>query len=660
MQRYYGRRPQPGVAPKDPPMPNEMPPLRAPHRAPRLPMGAILLGAAALGACGEEAVAPASAPTQEVSTDYLSIPVQTYGGIEATEGVKRARKDVDPNNTEWLTEAIHEAAKKELHEFMQKVASPARNEEINLHATQQFTGTTAWRPSKLELTFDDGTLKSERGVEFSDETFGRERLEGVSDELLSHFGWSAKEREEQGIELHFKTKIYTTTRSKEYEDRVTTESLVILDGPHKSGGSLLIEMNWNIEWLVRGIGQSSGLTTQLRAIHLDSYTETRNLGEPLFAEVTGHLFDDVPRFEEEFQIGTSAYHHHIDLMDENIFAGQIGIAVGDVDEDGLEDLFIPQQGGHPNRLLKHMPDGSLKDISDGSGLNLLEGCQSALILDFDNDGHADIAMARHNLLVLGYGDGSGKFELIKPVSAGLDKIKSIAAADWDQDGDLDIYTCMYSKEGPLGTIPVPYQDAVNGPPNVAWRNSPDKQRARERWTNVTAELGLDQNNNKFSYGASFEDFDADGDLDLYVVNDFGSNNYYQNDGGHFSDRAHELGIADIAAGMGVSVGDVDGDGDIDIYVTNMWSSAGRRITSQEDQFMVNRSEERKQQLVRHARGNTLFLNDGKGGFEDATLASGSMNSGWAWGAMLVDLNNNGLLDIYSPNGFITGKDSKDL
>lgn len=608
-----------------------------------------------LAACADEGPAPVATRSPALATDGLNIPIEAYSGFEASESVKRSQTHVDPAKAGWYTEAVAESAKEELHLFIDKVASPQRNLRIEQHVTQEFTGSSSWRPSSLKETFDDGTLRVQKAASFSDQRFSRDQLKEVSDDLLSAFGWSEAERQEASIALHTKSKIFETHRVEGEPTLVQTKAIMRLDGPTKTGDSLLIDMIWNIEWLVRNSSKEKEITTQIRAIELDSYTEVLNRNQTLFAEVTGHVFENVPRFDDEFRIGTSSYHHHIDLMDENIFAGQIGIAVGDVDEDGLEDLFIPQQGGHPNRLLKHLPDGTLKDISDESGLNLLEGCQSALILDFDNDGHADIAMARHNLLVVGYGDGTGKFELIRPVSVGLDKIKSLAAADWDQDGDLDIYACMYSKEGPLGTIPVPYQDATNGPPNVAWLNTPDKERPRERWTDVTAEIGLDHNNNKFSYGASFEDFDGDGDLDLYVANDFGSNNLYRNENGHFRDVALEVGAQDMAAGMGVSIGDVDSDGDFDIYVTNMWSSAGRRVTTQADRFMPGRSEERISQLERHARGNTLLLNDGQGNFLDATETSGAENGGWAWGAMLVDINNNGLLDIYSPNGFITGK-----
>ncbi len=88
--------------------------------------------------------------------------------------------------------------------------------------------------------------------------------------------------------------------------------------------------------------------------------------------------------------------------------------------------------------------------------------------------------------------------------------------------------------------------------------------------------------------ASWEDYDQDGDLDLYVANDFGRNNLYRNDDGQFVDVAAEAGVEDISAGMSVSWGDYNNDGQADLYVGNMFSSAGNRVTYQR-QFSSDRA-----------------------------------------------------------------------
>ena len=181
-----------------------------------------------------------------------------------------------------------------------------------------------------------------------------------------------------------------------------------------------------------------------------------------------------------------------------------------------------------------------------------------------------------------------------------------------------------------------------------------------KFTNATAEVGLDQNNTKFSLVSIWEDFDDDGDVDLYVANDFGTNNLYRNDNGHFVDVAMEVGAEDMAAGMGLSTADFDLDGDMDLLITNMFSSAGQRIVPQTDLFMQGQNQDVHQHYGRHARGNTLLANNGDGTFEDVTMAAGISVGGWSWGSKFVDFNNDGYADIYAPNGFITGPDTNDL
>ena len=180
---------------------------------------------------------------------------------------------------------------------------------------------------------------------------------------------------------------------------------------------------------------------------------------------------------------------------------------------------------------------------------------------------------------------------------------------------------------------------------------------------MTVETGLDVNNRRYSYAASWEDFDSDGDMDLYVANDFGRNNLYRNQlvetgKPHFEDVAEQLGVEDISAGMSVTWGDYNNDGLSDIYVSNMFSSAGNRIVYQR-QFRPNTSKSLSS-FQRHARGNTLFENNGEGGFRDVSADAGVTMGRWAWGSKFGDLNNDGLLDLYVTNGFITTEDTGDL
>ena len=182
-------------------------------------------------------------------------------------------------------------------------------------------------------------------------------------------------------------------------------------------------------------------------------------------------------------------------------------------------------------------------------------------------------------------------------------------ADYDRDGWLDIYFCLYLYY--QGTdqyrYPSPYYDAENGPPNFMMRNQRDGS-----FRDVTAEAGLDQNNTRYSFCCAWSDYNRDGWPDLYVVNDFGRKNLYRNNGdGTFTDVAPHAGVEDVGAGMSVCWFDHDNDGAEDLYVANMWTAAGKRISTQEI-FQKDTPEAARALYRKHAMGNSLFRNNGEG------------------------------------------------
>jgi len=174
---------------------------------------------------------------------------------------------------------------------------------------------------------------------------------------------------------------------------------------------------------------------------------------------------------------------------------------------------------------------------------------------------------------------------------------------------------------------------------------------------------LYQNNHRFSFATAWEDYDNDGDLDLYVANDFGRNVLFRNDlneeGRRFTDVSRQAGVEDIAAGMSVTWGDYNHDGWMDLYVSNMFSSAGSRITSQ-SQFKRDEDDQTRKDIQRHARGNSLFENQGDGTFRDVSVDAAVTMGRWAWGSLFVDINNDGWEDLYVANGFFTTPDTGDL
>jgi hypothetical protein len=380
--------------------------------------------------------------------------------------------------------------------------------------------------------------------------------------------------------------------------------------------------------------------------------EEASAESPLLADCTESLFPDGDAWQR-LRPGIAHWRARLDqALGLPILGHPAGIAVGDVDGDGLEDLYLCQPGGVPNLLLLHRPDGTVRDVAAAAGVDFLDFTRSALLVDLDGDGDRDLVLTLLADLVLLANDGSGGFEIRASHSA--PGATSLTAADYDLDGDLDLYACAYSSPYDGDALPVPYHDAENGQPNLCLRNDGEWS-----FVDATAATGLDANNRRFSLAAAWEDYDDDGDPDLYVANDFGRNNLYRNDGGRFVDVAVEAGVEDVSAGMGASWADYDGDGRMDLHVGNMFSSAGNRVTYQR-RFKPGEDESVRAAYRRHARGDSLFRNAGGGRFEDVTLEAGVAMGRWAWGALFADLDLDGRQDIVVPNGFLTEERADDL
>ena len=371
---------------------------------------------------------------------------------------------------------------------------------------------------------------------------------------------------------------------------------------------------------------------------------------PWFHDATNTVIGKNPRFKPQVLHGIDHWAQQITRIGDLSLAGHHGLSVGDVDGDGLEDLYVCDGGSLPNQLYLQQPDGTAKEVALDWGVAWLEDSRSALFVDLDNDGDQDLVVATIAMIAFAENLDNQAFKL-RGGFPGAPYPFSLSASDFDLDGDLDIYTCIYGagnqpkKRGFEASSPTPFNDAENGGRNVLLSNLGGFQ-----FADVTREVGLDQNNTRWSFSASWEDYDRDGDPDLYVANDFGRNCLYQNNNGQFSNIARRAGVEDMAAGMSVSWGDSNRDGAPDLLIGNMFSSAGQRVS-----YQRNYEAGKK----RMARGNTLFIGS-KDGFQEASIASGITNSGWAWSSGFADLNNDGWEDIVVTNGYLSNSRDDDL
>ncbi len=382
--------------------------------------------------------------------------------------------------------------------------------------------------------------------------------------------------------------------------------------------------------------------------------------QPLFADITAHAFAGTPTFHQQLARGIPWWRANLDAATGIDVHGHNGIAVGDIDNSGFDAIYICQPAGLPNRLFRNRGPGpasaTFEDITDLSGLGLLDATSSALFADFRNSGQQDLVILRPEGPLLFLNRGGGKFEqhpnAFRFRTAPQGSFTSMAAADYDRDGYLDLYLCSYNffRDGAQYRYPLPYEDARNGPPNFLFRNELATTGA---FVDTTTAAGLNHHNDRFSLSAAWCDYNGDGWPDLCVANDFGRKNLYRNTNGVFRDIAPEANADDPGAGMSAAWFDYDGDGLPDLYLSNMWSDSGQRTIAAKDLKPPDLWQ-------RHPKGNTLLRNKGDGTFEDTTAQQGVEMGRWAWSSGGFDFDNDGAPEIFITTGMLTNESPTDL
>lgn len=605
---------------------------------------------------------PGMAPSPGNATDTAPVegdsddqPAETMAALNTPtiqDLANQQREELDPHTDGWESEALAQDALSVLDRMLKHLRQQpaARREELAPMLAADFA-CTPLRPPGLIESYRDETVVVHRAdpTALGDAAAAHRGVSGLVtalDDLYEPFRPADR--------LHAKVKVYgLVTRG----DIAATKALVEMS-TESPGGRSQSEATWECLW-----SKAGGRPLRLSAIRVRDYEEVTTRAEHgvWFADCTQSVLGKNASFQNQLGYGLDHWLRRIERTHRMHVFMASGLAVGDVNGDGREDLYVCQPGGLPNRLYQQNEDGSATDVSERAGVDWLDSTSSALLVDLDNDGDPDLVAATLTGLLVMENDSTGQFRLRAVLSTSGDEMQSLSAADYDVDGDLDLYICLnFAKVGP-GTQPertFVYHDANDGAPNHLFRND---LAGSDQWqfTDVTRSTGLDVDNRRHSLAASWEDYDNDGDPDLYVANDYGRNCLYRNDGGKFVNVAASAGVVDFGSGMSASWGDYNRDGMMDLYVSNMFSSAGGRVTGQPG-FRPGADETTRRVLRRFAKGNSLFVNQGDGTFREVSHELAVEIARWAWSSIFIDVNNNGWDDIFVANGYITADDTVDL
>ena len=551
---------------------------------------------------------------------------------------------VEPGTDEYISEKYAAEIADVLREWSEELrVSPSSLQKVEKSLDASFT---AAPPTPIqEKTLRSGAIAVSRRIFSSEATLGREQF-------LAELGRSIASL--NGLETA-ELLIVAITQIGSSPLRVRVE--VRYDFVGRQEGVAREERigRWLMEWIQNDAHRWKVARWTARA-------ETFSRAEqPVFADITIQALGETDSYKNQLCHGMDYWRTVLDGATGITVYGNSGIAAGDFDNDGFDDLYVSQPAGLPNRLYRNRGNGTFEDATETAGVGVLDETACSLFADFENRGLQDLLVvtATGPLLFMNQGNGrfahkAGAFQFATPPSG---TFTHAAVSDYDGDGRLDVYFCLYSYYFGLEQYhyPVPYFDARNGPPNFLFHNE-----GNGFFRDRTQAAGLNVENDRYSFACIWGDFNADGHPDLYVVNDFGRNNLYRNNGdGTFTSVSASAQVDEPGAGMSACWLDFTNDGKQDVYSAGMWVPAGLRVFDQAP-FHATEPETIRSFYKRHMSGNSLYLNKGDGRFQNVAPQAGVEVGRWSWSTDAWDFDQDGYSDLYVANGYISGSGDLDV
>lgn len=352
---------------------------------------------------------------------------------------------------------------------------------------------------------------------------------------------------------------------------------------------------------------------------------------------------------------------------EHLYNGS-GVAVGDINNDGLPDLYFASTLGR-NKLYLNLGNFRFKDITDaaGVGVGVNQMCTGVNMIDINNDGWLDILVCKSNMLddrsakkVLFINNGNGTFT-DRAKEYGLDDNSYSLQAyffDYDNDGDMDVFFVNHPKDFSTVTqITAKMQNGklVKAEDTVVARISNRLYENRNgKFFDVTKKANL-LTHNAFGLSGAIYDFNHDGFQDIYVANDFNKPDYLfiNNGNGTFHEDYMSYFGHSCFFSMGMDVNDLNNDGDEDVFNVDMASDDPVR---QKQLFVHNINYDRFHLMTQLGLNyqyprNCVQVNNGNGRFSDVAWYSGMAQTDWSWSPLIADYDNDGWKDVFISNGF---------
>lgn len=397
-------------------------------------------------------------------------------------------------------------------------------------------------------------------------------------------------------------------------------------------------------------------------------SSTQPPADPIFLlldpEKTGINFSN--KIEENLNLNV--------LMYEYLYNGG-GVAVGDLNQDGLEDIYFSANLG-PNHLYLNQGDLKFVEIAAKARVTGKDGPwkTGVVFVDINGDQKLDIYLLRSgalppekrkNELFVNQGNDPNGIPIFKEMAeeygiASTSPSTSASFFDYDLDGDLDLFLLNHNTKS-IQNHDVTRTKSLLNQKHEAGSQLFENQNGK--FVEVTQQAGISSSSLSYGLGVSVADINADGWPDIYIGNDYSMPDYlYINQkNGTFKDQIQVMLGHTSHFSMGNDIADINNDGLLDIFTADMLPEGNQRqkqlmAPDNFELFQLNLDRGFHHQYMR----NMLHLNVGNGNFQEIGQISGISNTDWSWSALFADLDNDGWKDLYITNGYLRDYNNQDF